>query len=74
MLQLPHGAPILLVWVHTVEFAVGGRLSPPVIRDAILDRQLGADQRLTAYIDEIGIVVQRPNDMAGQLRSLGGFQ
>ena len=43
--------------VDIEDLAVGRRLTATLILDAVLDRELGADQRLPAQSHQIGIVI-----------------
>ncbi len=60
--------------MDVVQLSVGRRLSTFFVFDSILDRQFGADQRVPADFHELGVVVERPDDMAGQLGRFGGVQ
>src|SRR5437879_53733 len=54
--------------LDAVGVAIGGRLAAALVLQAVLHRRLGPDQRLAADLHELGIVVQRPDNVASELR------
>ena len=69
-----HDVGALLLRMDVVEVAVGRWLPSVLVGDSVLHRQLGADQRLAGDVHQVGVVVERPDDVAGQLGGFGGFQ
>ena len=63
-------ARILNVWRHLEHVAVGSRLFTSFILDAVFERHFRADHRLAAHLHELRIVIQRPDDVAGEFRRL----
>src|SRR5579862_4945829 len=61
---------ILYPRLHVVRVAIGLRLPPPCVRDAVFQRHLGADDRLSTHVHELWIVVERPQDVPGEFRRL----
>src|SRR5580693_4651157 len=44
--------------LHMMAIAIRLGLSPPIVRDAVLQRHLGADDRLSAHVHQFWVVIE----------------
>ena len=60
--------------MYTEQLAVRRWLAVVFILDAVFDREFGADQCAATHVHQIAVVVQRPDDMTGELGGFGGLE